>query len=219
MTAPVTPLLPLNEDMNARRWAQDFIERWKGYTVGDSTVDEGLMIAWFANAIMCGFDNGYRKSATSEIDPKESAAPQDGAHEKQHGDTAPAVAAPDDKNGEELPGMLAVAKGIAERRWPHTMDARAWAVEFNKAFAENHEGCELDVGWLICWFANAIMAGYDTAQSRHQSATHTSLLEECLRELRRWRSCQSIGACRNCADDGVILRVQQALADRGDDRG
>ena len=97
MTAPVTPLLPLNEDMNARRWAQDFIERWKGYTVGDSTVDEGLMIAWFANAIMCGFDNGYRKSATSEIDPKESAAPQDGAHEKQHGDTAPAVAAPDDK--------------------------------------------------------------------------------------------------------------------------
>lgn len=38
------------------------------------------------------------------------------------------------------------------------------------------------------------------------------LLKECLRELKRWRSCQAIGTCRNCADDGVIMRVQDALA-------
>ena len=28
---------------------------------------------------------------------------------------------------DDFPGMLALAKGIAEQRWPHTMDAREWA--------------------------------------------------------------------------------------------
>lgn len=37
------------------------------------------------------------------------------------------------------------------------------------------------------------------------------LLHECLREMARWRSCQNIGACRNCADDGVILRLRTYL--------
>lgn len=41
------------------------------------------------------------------------------------------------------------------------------------------------------------------------------LLQRLLAELRRWKSCQSIGACRQCVDDGVILQlslvVEQAL--------
>ena len=38
-----------------------------------------------------------------------------------------------------------------------------------------------------------------------------ALLREALREQRRWRSCQSIGACRQCVDDGVTLRIQTFL--------
>lgn len=39
-------------------------------------------------------------------------------------------------------------------------DARVWAEEFNVAAVKL--GYEpMDEGWLIAWFANAIMAGYD----------------------------------------------------------
>lgn len=64
----------------------------------------------------------------------------------------------DDKD--DLPGMLAVAKGVAEQKWPHTMDAAVWAAEYVKL----NPGA--DEGLMLSWFANAIMAGYDTAQSR-----------------------------------------------------
>lgn len=42
---------PLNNDMNAQRWAKEFVELHGG--------DEDLMRSWFANAIMCGWDNHY----------------------------------------------------------------------------------------------------------------------------------------------------------------
>jgi hypothetical protein len=42
---------PLNTDMNAQRWAKEFVELHGG--------DEDLMRSWFANAIMCGWDNYY----------------------------------------------------------------------------------------------------------------------------------------------------------------
>lgn len=40
---------PLHQDMDAERWAKDFIEINGG--------DLDTMRAWFANAIMCGYDN------------------------------------------------------------------------------------------------------------------------------------------------------------------
>lgn len=43
------------------------------------------------------------------------------------------------------------------------------------------------------------------------SPTALDLLRECLREQKRWRSCQSLGACRNCVDDGVTLRLETFL--------
>lgn len=61
---------------------------------------------------------------------------------------------------QELPGMLAVAEGVAAQRFPHTMDAQVWANEFAKQFPE------IDKGTMLGWFANAIMAGYDTAMSK-----------------------------------------------------
>jgi hypothetical protein len=84
------------------------------------------------------------------------------------GSKAMSESPPTDKNDQDLPGMLAVAKGIAEQRWPHTMDAQVWAREFNKTHKELH-GFSHDEDWLIGWFANAIMAGYDTAQARASS--------------------------------------------------
>lgn len=38
-----------------------------------------------------------------------------------------------------------------------------------------------------------------------------TLLREALREQLRWRSCQSIGACRQCVDDGVTFRIKTFL--------
>jgi hypothetical protein len=61
---------------------------------------------------------------------------------------------------DELPGMLEVLVRVAKQEWPHTMDAQVWAKEFCKQFPD------MDEGTMIAWFANAIMAGYDTAQMR-----------------------------------------------------
>jgi hypothetical protein len=43
-----------------------------------------------------------------------------------------------------------------------TMDARVWAREFNRV-AQTLGYPEMDDGWLIGWFANAIMTGHDHA--------------------------------------------------------
>jgi hypothetical protein len=73
---------------------------------------------------------------------------------------------------DELPGMLAVAKGVAEQRFPHTMDAAVWAAEFVKL----NPGA--DEGLMLSWFANAIMAGYDTARyTRSESAAWVACSE------------------------------------------
>lgn len=65
-------------------------------------------------------------------------------------------------NNDELPGMLALAQGVAEQRWPRTMDAQVWADEWLKTIAERPE-IATDRDTMIGWFSNAIMAGYDTA--------------------------------------------------------
>lgn len=46
----------LLQTMDARVWAQEFIRIFKDRK---EDIDEGLMIGWFANAIMCGSDHMY----------------------------------------------------------------------------------------------------------------------------------------------------------------
>ena len=51
---------------DALTWATDFCERFDGFVVrpdqaDDEIIDVGGMFAWFANAIMAGFDEGYTK--------------------------------------------------------------------------------------------------------------------------------------------------------------
>ena len=61
--------VPLHEDMNAHRWANEFMHLL-GYkslaclnpqTSKTITLDEDLMLAWFSNAIMAGWDNARRR--------------------------------------------------------------------------------------------------------------------------------------------------------------
>lgn len=45
--------------MAAAAWAAEFVKRFGDV---DLRIDEGLMVAWFANAIMAGYDRGYQKA-------------------------------------------------------------------------------------------------------------------------------------------------------------
>lgn len=70
--------------------------------------------------------------------------------------TTPPPAEPD--------GMAAVAQGVAQQRFPHTADARAWVVEWMTA-TKDRPDIASDEDTMLGWFANAIMAGYDNAAS------------------------------------------------------
>lgn len=63
----------------------------------------------------------------------------------------------------EPDGMVALAIAVNKGEWPHTLDARVWAVKFNERFPS------VSVDDALGWFANAIMAGYDTAMMRKES--------------------------------------------------
>lgn len=65
----------------------------------------------------------------------------------------------------ELPGILALVKGVAKQDWPHTIDARVWVERWLETIAA-HPEIVTDKGAMLGWFANAIMAGYDTASIR-----------------------------------------------------
>lgn len=65
--------------IDAQKWAKEFMRIWSGRW---SEVDEGLMIGWFANAIMRGFDEGQRRLRKQHgcelpplAEPKPSAPP------------------------------------------------------------------------------------------------------------------------------------------------
>ena len=56
-------------------------------------------------------------------------------------------------------------KGKDGLKWPHTFDGRVWAKMFNKILVKNLNYQPIDEGFLIGWFCNAIMAGFDKARS------------------------------------------------------
>jgi len=64
----------------------------------------------------------------------------------------------------EKDGMPAIFQGVKDQVFPHTVDARIWAKEWMKM--QNKQDIASDEGAMIGWFANAIMAGYDTASYR-----------------------------------------------------
>ena len=68
-------------------------------------------------------------------------------------------------DNEELPGMISIVDGVMNQQWPHTIDAKVWVKEWAKTVMQN-PSIPFDEGAMIGWFANAIMAGYDTAMYR-----------------------------------------------------
>lgn len=44
---------------------------------------------------------------------------------------------------------------------PNTVNAQIWTREFCQTFRELYPGVDIDEGWILSWFANSIMAGYD----------------------------------------------------------
>jgi len=61
---------------------------------------------------------------------------------------------------------------------PQSFDARDWAKEFTTICAS--KGIVIDEEWMVTWFANALMAGYD------QRAKDTAGALELLSELATW---------------------------------
>lgn len=54
---------------DARLWAQEFMETFKKHAgQPPEWLDEGLMIGWFANAIMAGYDNANWKHDEAQAD-------------------------------------------------------------------------------------------------------------------------------------------------------
>jgi hypothetical protein len=106
------------------------------------------------------------------------------------------------QDDDDLPGMLALAKGVAEQKWPHTVDAKVWAEEFCKRLSlAEYEGSDHDqMGTMIAWFANAIMAGYDTAQMR--SGAEVKALREALRRFAIQEFGSDAGGGCDCAQCG-----------------
>lgn len=59
--------------------------------------------------------------------------------------------------------------------WPlPSFDARDWAQAFCKIASEHGfkdaEGKPVDEGWMIGWFANSLMRGFDEARARGSAA-------------------------------------------------
>jgi len=59
---------------------------------------------------------------------------------------------------DELPSSMIQSMAVEAQTWPHTMDATIWAREFMERTKGN-----ITQEDMIGWFANAIMAGYDSA--------------------------------------------------------
>lgn len=54
-------LIPLVECFDAKIWAEEFMKTYKFLFEQEQEIDEGLMIGWFANAIMSGHDHATRR--------------------------------------------------------------------------------------------------------------------------------------------------------------
>ena len=90
----------------------------------------------------------------------------------------------------ELDGMAAINQTVTTQQWPPTVDAMVWAEEYCKTFP----GAEKMT--MVGWFANAIMAGFDTAgmrcsgeiqQLQAENAQLKADLAQCQKDLARCR--------------------------------
>lgn len=109
---------------------------------------------------------------------------------------------------EDLPGSLALMQGIKAGVFPHTMDARTWVQEWMKVTGEKPE-IAMDEGMMLGWFANAIMAGYDTAMFQKDSSLITA--SEALYGFTAWLTSLkeeiTLGATQNAALAAELVKL------------
>lgn len=107
----------------------------------------------------------------------------------------------------ELDGMAALSEGVAAQRWPHCMAATEWVKQW---MALKKPDTADDEGAMLSWFANAIMAGHDTASmnaAKELAAQSARILqlEQALKEAKRQNGhredCDSL--CGNKCDCGA----------------
>jgi hypothetical protein len=55
----LTDKINLTDSTDAKIWAQEFMKIWQEEPI--DILDEDLMLGWFANAIMAGYDSARRK--------------------------------------------------------------------------------------------------------------------------------------------------------------
>lgn len=49
---------------DAKAWAEEFVHQFEGHVCGENdTIDEEIMVVWFANAIMTGYDIANNRKA------------------------------------------------------------------------------------------------------------------------------------------------------------
>jgi len=68
--------------------------------------------------------------------------------------------------------LTEAAQETTPSKVPASFDARDWAKEFN-TIAVRLGYSEMDEGWLIGWFANALMRGYD--ETSMKAASHKTI--------------------------------------------
>ena len=52
----------IHSNPDAQAWAKFFMDTWRKNKWGVKDIDEGLMIGWFANAMMAMHDNIYQNN-------------------------------------------------------------------------------------------------------------------------------------------------------------
>jgi hypothetical protein len=134
---------------------------------------------------------------------------------------------------DDLPGMLAVQKATAEKRWPHTDDAQEWARNWIEQVKTNPDMASDEVSRLIAWFATALVAGKDAAAAAGPSPGFVLLpwLARCSwkeqtcvlcalrgpdagasQKVKAWTRFLRAAACRNADPSDRFMRKEERQA-------
>lgn len=121
---------------------------------------------------------------------------------------------------EELDGMTAYVNAITnpsrdDPSWPlPSFNAQDWAKAFCEIAAKNgHPG--IDEGWMIGWFSNALMRGYDEHARRARPVPSPDALTRACEAMERaahWQAALEIVAPDLGACHQALAELRAALA-------
>lgn len=115
----------------------------------------------------------------------------------------------------EVDGMCALVAAIREQKWPQTMSALEWTNQWMERIKKD-PSIATDEGAMLGWFANAIMAGFDTAQFgngrvREIAQARNDALEECAKIVEKDTCSMPCTYHRECIELPPIATEIRAL--------